>query len=181
MNETEFRDEFCSRIKGELTRYRVFASGKEINLIYRMIIDGNGEILPKDVKNPARGYYAFQTDILIKNEMMIPLVAIETKYSKITTHDILTYSTKAVKHKEIYPYLRYGLIIGDLEGIPDKFFIHNQGFDFAASLKDINNEEELNRIIAELKEQIGDAEKVLQILDKKRKTKLFARKIRVEV
>ena len=26
----------------------------------------------------------------------------------LSTHDVLTYSAKATRHKQVYPYLRYG-------------------------------------------------------------------------
>ena len=51
----------------------------------------------------------------------------------ITTHDVLTYSTKARKHKQVYPYLRYGLVIGSVERIPRRFFTHNEGLDFCVA------------------------------------------------
>jgi hypothetical protein len=85
------------------------------NLLYKVILDGNLEYRPKNPNNPKRGSLAFQTDLLIsyrKNKRNIPIVAIETKFDSLSTHDILTYSAKAQKHKEIYPYLRYGLVIG---------------------------------------------------------------------
>jgi hypothetical protein len=56
-------------------------------------------------------------------------VVLEFKTS-MTTHDILTYSTKAEKHKTIYPYLRYGLVASQNAHIPGRFFTHNEGIDF---------------------------------------------------
>ncbi|MBC7081821.1 MAG: hypothetical protein H5T44_06250 [Thermoplasmatales archaeon] len=56
-------------------------------------------------QKPKRGRLAFQNDILIKKGDL-PLVVIEAKYNSLTTHDILVYSTKALKHKEVYPQFK---------------------------------------------------------------------------
>ena len=68
----------------------------------------------------------------------------------LTTHDVLIYSTKARKHKQIYPYLRYGLVIGNEEKVPGKFFTHNEGLDFcvaAASFKTNRLHEVIARLL----------------------------------
>ncbi len=44
--------------------------------------------------------------------------------TSLTTHDVLTYSTKARRHKQIYPYLRYGLLVSTETSVPRRFFIH---------------------------------------------------------
>ncbi len=180
MNEGEPRAELCNRIKKELTGYRVFDSGRGTNLIYQIIIDEKGETKSEDTAHHARGTYAFQTDIVIKNEK-VPLVAIETKFGSLTTHDVLTYSAKATRHKGIYPYLRYGLVAGNLQKIPNRLFVHNQGFDFAASLKDINDEHELKLTMMMVEEQVRDAEKLLGIMEKRRGARMFAHRVEVEI
>jgi hypothetical protein len=59
----------------------------------------------------------------------LPRVVLEFKKS-ITTHDVLTYSAKARKHKQVYPYLRYGLVASADRAIPRRFFTHNEALDF---------------------------------------------------
>jgi len=124
VSEGEPRAELCKRIRKEFTGYRVFDGGREVNLIYQITIGEKGETKPEDTTHPARGTYAFQTDIVIKNEK-VPLGAIETKFGSLITHDILTYSAKATRHKGIYPYLKYGLIAGNLEKNTKQIF-HSQ-------------------------------------------------------
>ena len=84
-------------------------------------------------KQPMRGQSAFQTDLCVFEELSdgtdIPRVVMEFKRT-LSTHDVLTYSTKATKHKQVYPYLRYGLVVGSIERIPGRFFTHNEGLDF---------------------------------------------------
>lgn len=102
------------------------------NLYYELFLDRELEPSVKQGDNPKRGYGAFQVDLCIYEKLghkMIPRIAIEFK-KEITTHDVLTYSAKAGKHKSIYPGLRYGLIASELEKIPQRFFVHNEHIDF---------------------------------------------------
>src|SRR3989344_5702438 len=165
MNSTE--SQYCISICQKLKKYiqppyEVLVGS---NLLYKLIVDANGKLKPEDINNPMRGQYAFQTDILIRDEKT-PLVVLELKYGGFSTHDVLTYSTKAIKHKEIYPYLRYGLVVGGQEMIDRKFFTHNTGFDFAIMIRDIAKEDkELIRII---KNQLHISEQLKEILKGKR-------------
>jgi hypothetical protein len=58
----------------------------------------------------------YETDLLIydshQNGKWVPRVVIECKIGNVTTHDALTYSTKASTHKHVHPYLRYGFFGG---------------------------------------------------------------------
>jgi hypothetical protein len=52
----------------------------------------------------------------------------------VTTHDALTYSTKAATHKHVHPYLRYGVLIGDFgTSLPGRLIRHGAYFDFMAA------------------------------------------------
>ena len=42
----------------------------------------------------------------------------------VTTHDALTYSTKAATHKHVHPYLRYGFLAGGIQTIPGRLIKH---------------------------------------------------------
>lgn len=105
-------------------------------LLYQLTVD-NQLNLTVDLKRPVRGNSAFQTDLCIfekKGEgICIPRVVMEFK-THITTHDILTYSAKAAKHKQIYPYLRYGIIAEKDTEVPKRLFTHNDSLDFCAAV-----------------------------------------------
>jgi hypothetical protein len=58
--------------------------------------------------------------------------------TNISTHDVITYSAKARKHKQVYPYLRYGLVMSSEATVPRRVFVHNESLDFAAALKDLD-------------------------------------------
>ncbi|MCX7611739.1 MAG: hypothetical protein N2043_09160 [Ignavibacterium sp.] len=142
-------------------------------LIYKVIVNPELRYEPFDSANPMRGDYAFQTDLMIKkteNGKEIPLVVIETKYKSLTTHDVILYSAKAQKHKEIYPHLRYGLIIGGMDKIVRRFFVHNNGFDFAYALRNFNKED-LNELSKIIEQQIDNAEGILKVFMKKNSQK----------
>lgn len=103
------------------------------NLLYEVTVNNRLELDQIDLKRPIRGQSAFQTDVAvfeqIASDIRLPRIVMEFKKS-ITTHDVLTYSTKAIKHKQVYPYLRYGLVISSEESIPGRVFAHNDALDF---------------------------------------------------
>jgi hypothetical protein len=87
---------------------------------------------PQTISHSAR----YATDLLIYDERLdgsgwVPRVIIECKRGQVTTHDALTYSTKASTHKHVHPYLRYGIVIGDLrKPLPPRLVRHGAYFDF---------------------------------------------------
>ncbi len=97
-----------------------------------MYLDNRLQVVPPGFRHPARGESAFQTDLCIfehlEPDVVIPRVVLEFKL-RLTTHDMLTYSAKAGRHKQVYPYLRYGLVTAD-RFIPGRFFTHNEALDF---------------------------------------------------
>lgn len=136
-----------------------------VALLYQITVDNllNISVNPR---HPTRGNSAFQTDLCVleqkNSEIRIPRVVLEFK-ANISTHDVLTYSTKARKHKQIYPYLRYGIIIGNEETIPGRFFTHNESLDFcvAASIYKGNRLHELFSTL--LREEISASRELEKI------------------
>jgi hypothetical protein len=105
-------------------------------LLYQVTVNNRLKVTV-DPKAPARGQSAFQTDLCVfhhrRGGVALPRVVLEFKAS-LTTHDVLTYSTKARRHKQIYPYLRYGLVCSRDRVVPRRFFTHNDGLDFCIAL-----------------------------------------------
>jgi hypothetical protein len=135
------------------------------SLLYKLEVDVDGELRPKpeDLRSPKRGQFAFETDILIeKADPAIPLVVVELKFGGFSTHDIITYSSKATRHKEIYPYLRYGFVVGGSDSLSKKFLTHNQGVDFAMSVPDIATAG--SKLIELIKRQIRSAETLVEMM-----------------
>ena len=136
-------------------------------LLYELLLDQNLDVSVKDTKNPKRGYSAFQTDICIyelKNGIEYPRVVIEFK-TKITSHDIITYSSKAGKHKLIYPGLRYGILASELDFIPDRFFVHNENIDFFIAARKYKTNNKLENLIRELVQTEIDVSRTLEAIN----------------
>jgi hypothetical protein len=77
----------------------------------------------------------YQTDLLVSENIeggWIPRIVVECKLGQVTTHDALTYSAKAATHKHVHPYLRYGILIGELDHVPTRLVQHGTQFDFMA-------------------------------------------------
>jgi hypothetical protein len=84
----------------------------------------------------ARRITSYQTGILIWETFdggWIPRVVIECKIGSVTTHDALTYSAKAASHIQVHPYLRCGILIGELPYVPARLLKHGTHFDFMAA------------------------------------------------
>lgn len=111
------------------------------------VVDGfrlpySSEILSYIDKKPSnQNLIEYETDILILERLTDaewkPRIIIETKLKKVTTHDAITYSQKAQTHKNVHPYLRYGILIGNSGNKPlsGRLFRHGQHFDFMQSWK----------------------------------------------
>ena len=154
-------------------------------LIKNVEIAENNKELIKKCKELIKKFeeYITLTKKCEKKFFLLPLVVIEIKYGSFSTHDVLTYSEKALKHKEIYPYLRYGLLIGQKNkeiAIFNRFFTHNKGFDFAYALKDINNDELIKELAEMIKQQIDSARSLFDILNNENQVKKFNTVIKIE-
>jgi len=169
MSEKQFTSLLKAELENKLSNY--FVSSGEC-LVYKFFVDADGQLQPKNYEEPKRGgvHLAFQTDLMIKKKLSVvtsrslPLVIIEVKFGRFTTHDILTYSAKATKHKEIYPHLRYGLVVGGKKKIDKRFFTHNSGFDFAIAVEKPENLSEVTEII---EQQAQAAELMLKVFQGK--------------
>ncbi len=158
------------------------------SLIYKVIVDENLNYDPLDPKDPKRGSNAFQVDILIRDRHgKIPLVVIELKLAKFSTYDVITYSQKALKHKDIYPYLRYGFVIMCGKSyIERRFFVHNQGMDFAYVMNCHESEnnpfdpQDLQNLTDIVINQVQSACFLLDVLSDKKKPKGFSEIIQTE-
>lgn len=177
MNESEF----CKELKETLIRglSKDYIVGTKRNLIYKIIIDEEGQFRPSNPKSPRRGNLAFQTDLSVEKDNL-PLVVSEVKYGAFSTHDVLVYSAKALKHKEVYPYLRYGLIVGGVRTITNKFFTHNAGFDFALALEN-TSPKNMKELIMVVKGQISNAKSLLDVLRDRNRVRLFNDSLEIEM
>lgn len=118
----------------------------------------------------------YETDILVYEEIkgvIKPRVIIELKVSSVTTHDAITYSDKAQLHKNVTPYIRYGIAIGDRKHypLPGRLFRHGLNFDFMISFKDFKlTPEETNTFVDLLKHEINASIQIEEMLADSRKS-----------
>jgi len=82
--------------------------------------------------------------------------------TKITSHDVITYSAKVGEHKALYSCLRHGLLASDEPCIPSKFFVHNENMDFFIAAKNYTSEEQLRPFVKSLIEKEIEASKILE-------------------
>jgi hypothetical protein len=148
-------------------------------LLYQVTVD-NKLALTVNIQKPTKGNSAFQTDLcvfeVIDDQITIPRVVLEFK-TKVTTHDILTYSAKATKHKQVYPYLRYGMIASGEEAVPGRLFTHNQSLDFFAAVKDLRQTELRTFLSGLLTAEIEASKKLEAVTFNNHKTRLFRTEI----
>jgi len=165
MDEQRISELLKHALEDKFSEKYLVHSGK--SLLYKLEVDTSGRLMPSDISNPTRGQYAFQTDLLIEpRASSIPLVVIEVKIGSYSTHDIITYSSKASRHKDIYPYLRYGFVVVGLDALSRKFLTHNQGVDFAMALPNMTSKQA--ELIDTIRRQICNAEKLVEVMQASR-------------
>ena len=97
------------------------------------------EIRSYDKADPKPNVNQYETDLVIPDyeseELWKPRVIVEAKKGSVTTHDAITYSQKALSHKTVHPYLRYGIMLGDRKHypLPGRLYRHGAHFDFMIS------------------------------------------------
>lgn len=133
MNENEWTKSICDRLRDNFNDGIIFVDTLCKIPYSQEIVCYDSEWNTKDILPSS-----FETDLVIyeKNDTIIkPRVVIEAKLGSITTHDAITYSYKAEKHKYITPYLRYGIMIGNRSHypLPGRLYRHGTNFDFMFS------------------------------------------------
>jgi hypothetical protein len=153
MPESLFVTIFENAARAALGKKAIVKRGEA--LYYSLSLNRDLSLSTPDTKHPKRGASAFETDICICEkigEIEFPRVVIEFKEG-ITTHDILTYSAKAGKHKQIYPCLRYGLLASKVASIPGRFFTHNENLDFFIAAKEYKESSKVESLALDLIER----------------------------
>ena len=64
-----------------------------------------------------------------KNEIVMPIIIIETKNEDMTSHDLLLYSAKADKIKNIFPFVKYFLVCNHTTKLELTLARHGKYFD----------------------------------------------------
>jgi hypothetical protein len=116
----------------------------------------------------------YETDLMIYEEIdntINPRVVIEAKLSRLNTHEPIIYSHKALQHKSVTPYLRYGIMIGNIKDLPRRLFRHGVNFDFMISFKNYNlTEHELSIFVELLVKEVRFSRQIEEMLFDRRKS-----------
>ena len=123
--------------------------------------DGKLHLGQDDQLQPTRGGgTGFEQDLLVFERVeggdtsIVPRVSVEIKFGQMTTHDAIVYSEKARLIRTVYPFIRYGLVLGRLAHIPPRTLRLGTEFDFIAAVAAPIEEQDLANIAALLMQEV---------------------------
>lgn len=182
MTEQEFTNQLIALVRPSLVGAKVDTG---MNVLYEMQVDEDGKVrmgVDKDTGEPLHGRgTGFEQDILIYEETtdsqtsVIPRVIAEVKYGGVTTHDAIVYSYKAECIKRIYPFCRYGMILGGFTTIPGRVLRHGRHFDFVCAMRSPLVDSELEDLKALLISELASSRQSAAMLKGKAKVRVFHR------
>ena len=169
-------------------------------LLYDLTIEDDGHVrMGVDTEGEAirGGGKGFEQDILLYEEpgsseappiepsgvakvKVVPRVVAEVKFSHVTTHDTIVYSEKARRIRTVYPYVRYGLILGGFKTVPGRVLRLGQGFDFISALSYPFITEEIDRTREMFLEELKSSRDLGQIAFGKKPISVLRRRLFVE-
>jgi hypothetical protein len=186
MNEDQFTDELVARLDLRINGCNVQTRK---SLLYDLSIDERGIAklaVDKDSGDPIRGGgKGFQQDILIYEDVqggdtsVVPRVVTEVKFEKVNTHDPIIYSEKARRIRTVYPYVRYGLLLGSMPKIPGRVLRLGQGFDFIFTVAYPFKDSDLQLAKKVFTEEIQTSRELTTISSGKHKVTCFRRSISI--
>ena len=176
MTEERFTELLIDRI-GEIPEDYLIE--KKLTVLYDLSVSQDGNIhmgVDLDSGYPIRGKgKGFEQDIVIYRELenahtaIIPYIIAEVKYQSVTTHDAIVYSKKAEKIRSVYPYVRYGLILGNFHSIPGRVIRHGESFDFITAIQYPFSEESVEELRKLLLNELHTSENMESIRSSKKK------------
>lgn len=170
MTEVEWVKFMAKRIRAE-PMFR----GLEIETGFRL--EYGFEISAHNQANePVTVSTSFETDLAIierkEDGSWRPRVIVEAKITSVSTHDAITYSTKAATHRSVYPYLRYGVMLGKLGklSLPGRLYRHGAQFDFMISFRNFRpNDIEMESFLKLLRSEVHASRTMEKLLFESRK------------
>ena len=183
ITEERFTELLIERI-GELPEEYLIE--KKLTVLYDLSISQDGNIhmgVDLDSGYPIRGKgKGFEQDIVIYRELknahtaIIPYIIAEVKYRSVTTHDAIVYSKKAEKIRSVYPYVRYGLILGNFRSIPGRVIRHGESFDFITAIQYPFSKEPIQELRKLLLSELQTSENMESIRSSKKKITTIQKK-----
>ncbi|HRN54324.1 MAG TPA: hypothetical protein PK788_12585 [Gemmatimonadaceae bacterium] len=181
-SESAFGERLAKRLRPLIaSKYRIETKK---SLLYAAPFDDEGRLeLGQDAKKqPIRGGgTGFEQDLLVYewfpngDTSVVPRVVVELKFGAINTHDSIVYSEKARRIRQLYPYLRYGLVLGGLKAIPGRTLRLGSEFDFIAALPTPIQEPALLRLAKLLRSELAVSRSLSAVLKGKKPVAVFHR------
>jgi hypothetical protein len=157
------------------------------SVLYAISFDDEGKLLlgqDSDLEPTRGGGTGFEQDLLVFERVsggqtaIVPRVSVELKFGSITTHDSMVYSEKARRIRTIYPFMRYGLILGGLRSIPGRTLRLGTEFDFIVALPTPVREVSLARVARLIRIELGLSRRLTDILRGRDKVAVLHRSMR---
>ena len=159
---------------------------KKLTVLYDLSVSQDGNIhmgVDLDSGYPIRGKgKGFEQDIVIYRKAenahtsVIPYIIAEVKYESVTTHDAIVYSKKAEKIRSVYPYVRYGLILGNFRSLPGRVIRHGESFDFITAIQYPFRKEPIKELRKLLLSELQTSENMESIRSSKKKITTMQKK-----
>jgi hypothetical protein len=184
ISESAFGERLAKRLRPLIAKKYLISTKKR--LLYAAPFDDEGrlELGQNSKREPVRGGgTGFEQDLLVHEEFpdgdtsVVPRVVVELKFGSISTHDSIVYSEKARRIRQLYPYIRYGLVLGGLAAIPGRTLRLGAEFDFIAALPTPIREPALVRLAKLLRGELTVSRHLSSILKGKRPVALFHRSL----
>ncbi len=119
-------------------------------------------------------------EVIDGHTSLLPRIVAEVKFKSVTTHDVMVYSEKADRIRRVYPYLRYGFILGGMKTITGRVLRLGQQFDFMAALEAELGDEQLSKFAAVMQDEAAVSQRLCELLFGNSKPTLFRRSLVVE-
>lgn len=136
MRETEWVEFVADAVRGGIA-----GSDQSLKIETQLKLPYGYEIRAyRQEREPESEAIEFATDFIVVENLdggWKPRVVVEAKVGSVTTHDAITYSQKAANHRAVFPYLRYGIMIGNRQHypLPGRLYRHGTQFDFMISFQ----------------------------------------------
>lgn len=167
MNELQWADRVTKLLHERLTQKDV-----QLRALQGVGLPYAHEVLAYSVDGKSQPHMVkYETDILVaeylSDDQWKPRVVIECKIDSVTTHDAITYSQKASTHKNVHPYLRYGILLGHRQHypLPGRLFRHGAYFDFMQSWREFDpTHDETETLITVVFEEVQASRQLEEII-----------------
>ena len=137
MRETEWVEFVADAVRGGIA-----GSDQSLKIETQLKLPYGYEIRAyRQEREPESEAIEFATDFIVVENLdggWKPRVVVEAKVGSVTTHDAITYSQKAANHRSVFPYLRYGIMLGNRQHypLPGRLYRHGTQFDFMISFRE---------------------------------------------